>query len=494
MGGFKCGHSYCGSRNATTSGTRQTNSSMWLRRLNMDEYSRVVHITPDGLLTVPDAAGICGTGKILRPQPSQCPDLTDSYLQTEEIDGVSEIRLLNMQKNVAMWNECFTEHAKNTTCTSPQLEVHNERQVGLCWKMSLHCLHCEYQSGMYKLYTEVDIGSCDQKPATSNVALHVGLQDSTIGITKMRHILAATNTSPPSRCGLQRNADRVATITAQATMDDLKKKREQSKEINILRGLPENSPINISMDVRYNTTAHKNSYGVGQAASQAIGAAIEWQTDQYQIVGFHLENKLCKVGAMLRSQGQNVTCPGHEQCSATLRAVDPILEYEIGKQIGYSFAHDNAAIRYVATDGDALASHGVQDAMPAAPTERQADTTHLGQTQFRHIMKASFSPRMTRCQKIYTSVHTLYSSDINTITSKMPKIIQTTVDGYAGSCKNCRRHAVVCRGGLQNNWWHKSQHLKASGMTRLNMTYGDRLTLQGLIEMRLRNAALQMTQ
>ena len=98
----------------------------------------------------------------------------------------------------------------------------------------------------------------------------------------------------------------------------------------------------------------------------------------------------------------------------------------------------------------------------------------------------------TRCQKINTSVYTLYSSDITTITSKMPKITQTTVDCYAGSCKNCRRHAVVCRGGLQNNWWHKAQHLKASGMTRLNMTDGDRLTLQGLIKMRLENAALQM--
>ena len=117
--------------------------------------------------------------------------------------------------------------------------------------------------------------------------------------------------------------------------------------------------------------------------------------------------------------------------------------------------------------------------MPAVPTERQADTTHLGQTQFRHIMKASFSPRMfpgetaiiraenkrmfaedvkTRCQKIYTNVHTLYSSDI----------IQTTIVCYAGSCKNCHRHAVVRRGQLQNNWWHKSQHMKASGVTRLN--------------------------
>ena len=106
-----------------------------------------------------------------------------------------------------------------------------------------------------------------------------------------------------------------------ATMDNLKQKREQTKEINILRGLPENAPINISMDVRYNSTTVKNSYGAGQAASQAIQAAIEWQTDQHQIVGFHLENKLCKVGSMLRSQGHNVTCPGHERCSATLRSM-----------------------------------------------------------------------------------------------------------------------------------------------------------------------------
>ena len=80
----------------------------------MDEYSRVVHVTPGGLLIVPDADGICGNSKILRPRLDQCPDLADR------------------------------------------------------------------------------------------------LQDSTIGITKICHILAAMNTPLPSRCGLQRNADRVA--------------------------------------------------------------------------------------------------------------------------------------------------------------------------------------------------------------------------------------------------------------------------------------------
>ena len=61
---------------------------------------------------MPDADDTRGNSKILRPQLDQCPDLTDSYLQAEDTRRVSEMRLLNLQKNMTMWNECFTEHAK----------------------------------------------------------------------------------------------------------------------------------------------------------------------------------------------------------------------------------------------------------------------------------------------------------------------------------------------------------------------------------------------
>ena len=60
-----------------------------------------------------------------------------------------------------------------------------------------------------------------------------------------------------------------------------------------------------------------------------------------------------------------------------------------------SLARDDVAIKYVATDGDALASRAykmrwlhTQDAMPVGmETQRQSDTTHLSQTQFRHIIR-----------------------------------------------------------------------------------------------------------
>ena len=118
-----------------------------------------------------------------------------------------------------------------------------------------------------------------------------------------------------------------------------------------------------------------------------------------------------------------MSCPGHQGCTATICVVDPISEYEIGRQIGVSFAQQQVVLKFVATYGDVKAFHGLQDAMPTIEAERQADTTHLGQTQFRHIMRAYFSSRMflgenamvraenkkmfakdvrTRCQKIYT--------------------------------------------------------------------------------------------
>ena len=185
------------------------------------------------MLAVSDAEGRPGTSKILRPQLDQCPDLTDIYLQADvqtDTHAVSEMRLLSVDKNAAMWNDCFKEHAsREDTCILPHFEVH-EKKIGLCWQQSLSCTACHYKSRMYKLYSEVNTGSRGQKPCAPNVAIHVGLQDTTMGNTKLRHILPTTNTPPPSRSGMQRTSNRVATITSQSTTDDLQQKRERTRD------------------------------------------------------------------------------------------------------------------------------------------------------------------------------------------------------------------------------------------------------------------------
>ena len=261
IGGFKTGHCYHKPSDAPIQQEPSgVSSGVWLPRLSQNDFDRVVQTTPSGLLAVSDAEGRPGTSKILRPQLDQCPDLTDIYLQADEqadTHAVSKMRLLSVDKSAAMWNDCFKEHAsREDTCILPHFEVH-EKKFGLCWQQSLSCTACHYKSRMYKLYSEVNTGSRGQKPCAPNVAIHVGLQDTTMGNTKLRHILTTTNTPPPSRSGMQRKSNRVATITSQSTTDDLQQKREKTREINVLRGLPANVPINISMDVRYNSTSLK---------------------------------------------------------------------------------------------------------------------------------------------------------------------------------------------------------------------------------------------
>jgi len=118
---------------------------------------------------------------------------------------------------------------KSNGCT-PRFVVPNERKVGLAWQQSLHCLSCQFKSGMYKLY-EVLTGSRGEMAATINVTLKIGLQDLVTSNTKMCHLLTSVSVPPPSWRRVQKSANKVAGITAQNTA--YLKKREKLWDINI---------------------------------------------------------------------------------------------------------------------------------------------------------------------------------------------------------------------------------------------------------------------
>ena len=146
--------------------------------------------------------------------------------------------------------------------------------------------------------------------------------------------------------------------------------------------------------------------------------------------------------------------------------------------------------------------------------ERQADTTHLGSSLFRKMIKAQFSERMfpgtiavirkeqkkmfsldvkTRCHQIHSVMNDLYAGDTKKVASLMPRVIETTLDCYSGECEKCRYYSVVCAGGKRKNWWKKSVHLHSGRISHLNMTDTDRATLRNLINIRLGVRALEMT-
>ena len=160
---------------------------------------------------------------------------------------------------------------------------------------------------------------------------------------------------------MQRLSNRVGSIISTAVDDDFKARRSNIALVNQLRGLPQTAPINVSLDSRYNSQTITGTYKQGTNASQAVGLAIECQTDSRDIIGVYTENKLCWVGASLRNKGYDVECPGgHANYTATIAPEDPISEYNIGKQLGRQMTGQSVFVKHAVTDGDARSAQGLE--------------------------------------------------------------------------------------------------------------------------------------
>ena len=86
-------------------------------------------------------------------------------------------------------------------------------------------------SHKYKLYSEVYTGSRGQKPYAPNVAIHVRLQDSTLGNTKLKtHSGHNKHAFIQVDMGCKKTSNRVATITSQSTTDDLQQSSNQYQQ------------------------------------------------------------------------------------------------------------------------------------------------------------------------------------------------------------------------------------------------------------------------
>lgn len=518
---FKKGHTYFGGKKAqihVNDDLAEVNFSekvedSWAPRLTKATFDKVASYRDDVLHTV-DADNRPGSVKLLRPKPNTATSLSESYLETDK-DDRGEMRLVDKEKNTDMWNQCIQEHSiQSSGCSVPQFHVADEIKKGICWKQQLACVKCGYTGKMHKLYEDISTSRPGAKTAAPNLGLQVGLQESTCGNQKIRVILASANIPPPSKSGMQTNANTVGALTATLTSDSLKQRREDCKEINRLRGLSEKSPINIGIDVRYNSSVITERNKMGQNASQAIGMAIEHQTDERKIVALDVRNQLCSKGKRLRKTSAQTTCPmKHPGCTANTMTTEPLSEYKIGEEIGHMFARQNVFIRHVTTDGDARSAQGVATAMtsadPSCEVIRQADTTHLGQGQFRHLVKTKFSKDMfpgknyqertkqkkvfaldvkSRCFTVYNELHRhfkKYGRNMAEINERLPKTVDAILDCYAGNCRKCRGNFTACSGGKLDSWWAKSYYLSSVGIDKLNISTEDRQKLKAIIEMKL---------
>ena len=276
-------------------------------RMSAEEFSLVTSSRLNSTeLSTPDCQGKSQSVRLLRPLRPSGPDLK----QTSKKDELEGMRLVDNGKMTEAWNEAFQQHhLASADCVIPELQINNERKWGACWKITLKCVKCDFISPEMKLYKEVPTGKPGPNPAAANIGLALGLQDTPIGNTRARLLMANMDIPPPARSSMQRTSNKVAKEVTELNTRDMAEKVELVKDINRKRG---NEPceMNIAMDGRYNSCTLTSRKKPGQNASQAIGIACETMTDKNFIISASFQNKLCWTGAWLKGRGKDVTCPG----------------------------------------------------------------------------------------------------------------------------------------------------------------------------------------
>ena len=518
--GFQTGHIAFPARQDAQNSCQSPPNSAWQPRLTQEMYKLVVREHTDGTLFIPDADGRDGPAKILRPRPAK-PSVCDQYLQEKNKKASDdEMRLLHGQLTMDMYNTVIKEHAQESppSCSNLQIEQGDERQKGLCWGQQLSCRNCKYVSKMFKLYKETKTGKRGPNYASPNLGLQVALQDTTIGCAKARLLIAATNTPPPCESAMRRTANLVGAKTVALNQDDMAARLDQLRSVNEARGLDRDTAINVQMDVRYDSQTIGCRHKLGQAATQAIRTMCEDVTDQHQIIGLYMQNKLCWTGAWLRGEGFDVRCPGgHPDCTANLATHTPLSERDIGAALGQSLAVRKVLVKHVTTDGDGRGSQGIDEAMklldPLWETQRQADTTHVGQGQFRAGVRASFSKGMfpgrttqeqrkeaqrmlatdikNRSHLIMKELFATNRGELALIKKQLAKVVDATLRCYEGDCSGCRRVCNMCGAGKRTSWWMRSHNLKQANIDQLVMTSTDKRLVQEILMMKLSVEAVE---
>jgi len=482
------------------------------RRMDADKFSLIAVTKPTngGLQSIqaPDCNGTPGSAKILRPSSKAKLDLKETELN--EHDGT---RIICMKKNVEMWNDIIHRHGNQVNiCDRPEFQIANERKWGLAWKHTIMCQNCSFKSPEYKLYEEIKTNKPGPNPAAVNMMFQAGLQDTPMGNTRARYLLAATDIPPPSKTSMQRASNIVGKATVELNEIDMIDKLKLVRQVNVMRGVQHPEQINVAFDARYNAIRYGHEKKPGQSSSQAVGIACETITEKKYIVGATVENKLCWTGAWLKGKGFDVQCPGgHVDCTANLSPVAPHSEYEMAKEIGKKFVLQEILIRHATTDGDAQAAAGFQDAYnilhPMWKVERLSDPIHLGRLQFKRCNSAIFSENMfpgirtregkrlkqkifsqdikARCSLIFKQLMEDNSGDVAKIKCQLPQVLDATLHCYSGDCSKCRRYSKVCGGGSTNSWWMRSAYLGPHQVTHLNMTENDKNILLEVLKMKL---------
>lgn len=184
--------------------TQSTSSDTKWKRLPSSSFSTITKVSVDGKsFTSPDCDGNPGTAKFLRPKTTKSSSELQKNEKDEELKGM---RLLDNEELLKMMNAVYKYHQEESPeCHQPDFTISKQTKQGICWKYTMACSKCELITPEYKMYKEIETNLPGPNAAAPNVSLAVGLQDTPIGNTKARLLIASMDVPPPAKkvCKIQ---------------------------------------------------------------------------------------------------------------------------------------------------------------------------------------------------------------------------------------------------------------------------------------------------
>uniref|UniRef100_K1Q240 Mutator-like transposase domain-containing protein n=1 Tax=Magallana gigas TaxID=29159 RepID=K1Q240_MAGGI len=344
--------------------------------------------------------------------------------------------------------------------------------------MGLKCCACPFTSKRHNLFTEVKTSAPGRTPASLNYSLQVGLNQTPLGNDGMRKILLSTNTPAPSRKSLQKTSNKVLAKIKTLNTADMSRRCRQLADVNPIRGQVSPQSIDVQCDGMYNNPLYS---GVGetpfQPATHTVYSVAENVTAKHQIIKLITKNKICsKHGHLRDAASANHSCsPG--ECGANLP-----MQHTIGDEFTWAregmaelLCEDGIEVKGVTTDPDSSAGRAAEslfkDGLNKVKPMHYLDTRHLSKSIGKSIKRdeklLQVVPCRTkaektkllhnfafdavdRCTAEINQAYDLYAGDSHKMKNKLSYAVDAIVQCYMGDHALCRKHSLVCNGGIVN--------------------------------------------
>lgn len=382
-----------------------------------------------------------------------------------------------------MWNTAFKEHASMSPVCNGFLhwDMKKEKIRGLGCREQMKCTHCTYHSKYFSLYEEITTNKPGRRSAKVNVGLAVGLSKTPMAAAGYIRLCLSTNLPPPSARGIQDACNKILPEIEEINKNDMKMRREKIKDIQRQNGKSNPNVINAQSDGMYNNNLYS---GVGktpfQPATQVIYSLAENVTQQHDIIGLVVHNKLCSKGKHLKPSDEH-QCLGKD-CSATIPFEKSIGDEKTwAKELLQELKESNdMEVEYLTTDPDSGAYQAATDLHDEGVTKtkptHQLDTRHISKNhrlfikknrRLCEILKGNTVKLRTqiqnklaidlseRCHGEICKAFDKYGNDIDLIRNKLTFAADAIVDCYQDWHLKCAKHSLLCKGLRNNNWLGK---------------------------------------